>query len=123
MSKENSTSSDDGIVFLKNEPYTNGFSGSGQYTKKIYYLYHKVPTWLQFLLPKNSAVIEEAWNAYPHSKTIYTCDLFSKALIEMETHFLPNNGSQVFNIKLLYFKKEDVYPFEELKKEGTVLRK
>ena len=95
MSKLNTTSADDGIKILINEPYTGGPGGEGQYTKKIYYLYHKIPGWLQFLIPKNCHVIEEAWNAYPYSKTTYHIPLFSSAEIVMETNFLPDNGSNV----------------------------
>jgi hypothetical protein len=32
-----------GVEILKNEPYTNGPGGSGQYTHKIYHIGNKIP--------------------------------------------------------------------------------
>ena len=46
---------------------------SGQYTYKIYHLASKVPTMIRLLAPKGSLEVhEEAWNAYPYARTIYT---------------------------------------------------
>lgn len=37
---------------------------------------------------------EEAWNAYPYTKTRYTCPLVEKFFIEIETRYFNDDGSQ-----------------------------
>lgn len=43
---------------------------------------------------------EEAWNAYPYTKTRYTCPFVEKFSIEIETYYFPDDGHQenVFNM-------------------------
>jgi hypothetical protein len=45
-------------------------------------------------------VQEEAWNAYPYTKTIYTCPFIEKFSLEIETKYLNDGGDQenVFNL-------------------------
>ena len=68
-----------GVEILVNEPYTNGpgpggTSTNGQYTHKIYHIGSHLPAWFKNLLPKSALSAEEkAWNAYPYTKTIFTC--------------------------------------------------
>lgn len=53
------------------------------------------------LLPKSALTAEEeAWNAYPYTKTRYTCPFVEKFSIEIETYYYPDNGYQenVFNL-------------------------
>ena len=79
------TSGDEGIEWIKNEPYdnTDGHLGvsavtgtkvprnKGQYTLKRYLLRSKVPSIVTHLVPTNALfLVEEAWNAYPHCKTV-----------------------------------------------------
>ncbi len=79
-SKEN-TGGGEGIVVLKNEPFTNKtdlFANhtNGQYTHKIYKLQSKVPWWIRKLAPKGTLEMhEEAWNAYPFCKTVINVNL------------------------------------------------
>ena len=44
---------------LVNEPYTNGPGGNGQYTKKIFHIASKLPSWLRAILPKANLHVEE----------------------------------------------------------------
>lgn len=39
-------------------------------------------------------VEEEAWNAYPYTKTRYTCPFVEKFSLEIETYYYPDNGHQ-----------------------------
>lgn len=74
-----------GIEILINEPYdnTDGHWGvspitgitvprtRGQYTLKRYHLKSKFPAAAVALLPSDAVfLIEEAWNAYPHCRTV-----------------------------------------------------
>jgi len=94
-SREESSGTDSGIEILINEPYENGPGGSGQYTKKVYYVLSHLPGWIRALLPKTALTIEEeAWNAYPYTKTIFKCPLFSGLSLELETKYLPDDGRQ-----------------------------
>ncbi|CAG8533970.1 14303_t:CDS:2 [Ambispora leptoticha] len=66
------TGGGEGVEVLKNEPYENE-SGKGQYTYKIYHLSSKVPSIIRVLAPSGALELyEEAWNAYPHCKTVLT---------------------------------------------------
>lgn len=54
--------------------------------------------WLKALLPKSAMTVEEeAWNAYPYTKTRYTCPFVAKFSIEIETRYL-NDGGQTENV-------------------------
>jgi len=66
------TGGGEGVEVIKNEPYENA-EGKGQYTYKIYHLSSKVPTIIRALAPSGALELyEEAWNAYPHCKTVLT---------------------------------------------------
>lgn len=39
-------------------------------------------------------VEEEAWNAYPYTKTRYTCPFVEKFYLEIETYYFADNGHQ-----------------------------
>lgn len=59
------------------------------------------PGWLKALVPKSAfSVEEEAWNAYPYTKTRYTCSMIDKFSIEVETVYTNDGGHQenVFNL-------------------------
>lgn len=54
------------------------------------------------LLPKSALTVEEeAWNAYPYTKTRYTCPFVEKFSLEIETFYFPDDGHQenVFNLE------------------------
>eukprot|EP00123_Amoebidium_parasiticum_P019455 comp25787_c0_seq1/m.47036 comp25787_c0_seq1/g.47036 ORF comp25787_c0_seq1/g.47036 comp25787_c0_seq1/m.47036 type:complete len:269 (-) comp25787_c0_seq1:44-850(-) len=88
---KNNTGGGDGIEVQKNEPFENE-KGKGQYTYKLYYLTNKVPKVIKMIAPKGALVIhEEAWNAYPYCKTVYTNPDYMKDnfLIEIATWHKP----------------------------------
>ena len=47
------------LQILVNEPYTNGFGGSGQYTKKIFHLGSRLPMAIRAMLPKSALQVHE----------------------------------------------------------------
>ncbi|XP_009472264.1 PREDICTED: membrane-associated phosphatidylinositol transfer protein 1, partial [Nipponia nippon] len=82
-------------------PYSDGPGGSGQYTHKIYHVGSHIPSWFRALLPKAALQVEEeSWNAYPYTRTRYTCPFVEKFSIEIETYYRPDAGQQtnVFNL-------------------------
>lgn len=69
---------------------------TGQYTKKVYHLSSKVPTFIRAIAPKGSLVVfEEAWNAYPYCRTVITNDYMKEAFyICIESFHAPDRGDQ-----------------------------
>lgn len=52
-------------------------------------------------MPKSALTVEEeAWNAYPYTKTRYTCPFVEKFSLEIETCYLSDNGYQENVFKL-----------------------
>ncbi|KAF6206087.1 hypothetical protein GE061_017312 [Apolygus lucorum] len=100
-SREESKGAGSGIEILVNDPYEDGPGGNGQYTHKIYHVGSHLPGWLKSLLPKSAlSVEEEAWNAYPYTKTRYTCPFVEKFMLEIETYYFADNGHQENVFKL-----------------------
>ena len=57
--------------------------------------------WFRAILPKSALIVEEeAWNAYPYTKTIYRCPFIEKFVLEIETVYHNDDGHQenVFNL-------------------------
>lgn len=53
------------------------------------------------LLPKSAMTAEEeAWNAYPYTKTRFTCPFVEKFSLEIETYYFPDDGHQENVFKL-----------------------
>ncbi|CAF3544607.1 unnamed protein product [Rotaria sp. Silwood1] len=101
-SREETNSSGSGVEIIKNEPYTNGPGGNGQYTFKIYHIERHLPGWFKAILPANAMKIEEeAWNAYPYTKTRYRCPFIDRFLLEVETCYQTDFGTQenIFKLK------------------------
>lgn len=89
------------MEILVNEPYGDGPGGKGQYTRKIYHVGSRLPGWFKSLLPKSALMAEEeAWNAYPYTKTRYTSPFVEKFSIEIETYYFGDNGYQENVFKL-----------------------
>uniref|UniRef100_A0A8C3HSB4 Phosphatidylinositol transfer protein membrane associated 1 n=1 Tax=Chrysemys picta bellii TaxID=8478 RepID=A0A8C3HSB4_CHRPI len=100
-SREESSGEGSGVEILANRPYSDGPGGSGQYTHKIYHVGSHIPSWFRALLPKAALQVEEeSWNAYPYTRTRYTCPFVEKFSIEIETYYRPDAGKQtnVFNL-------------------------
>ncbi|KAK9696128.1 Phosphatidylinositol transfer protein [Popillia japonica] len=94
-SREESSGAGSGVEILINEPYEDGPGGKGQYTRKIYHVGSHLPGWLKGILPKTALMVEEeAWNAYPYTKTRYTCPFVEKFYLEIETFYFADNGHQ-----------------------------
>ncbi|CAH1098537.1 unnamed protein product [Psylliodes chrysocephalus] len=94
-SREESSGAGSGVEIIINEPYTHGPGGQGQYTRKIYHVGSHLPGWIKGILPKTALMVEEeAWNAYPYTKTRYTCPFVEKFYLEIETYYYPDNGHQ-----------------------------
>nr|CAD7586071.1 unnamed protein product [Timema genevievae] len=100
-SREESKGAGSGVEILVNEPYEDGPGGHGQYTHKIYHVGSHLPGWFKSLLPKSALTVEEeAWNAYPYTKTRYTCPFVEKFSLEIETYYFADNGHQENVFKL-----------------------
>lgn len=94
-SREESSGEGSGVEIIVNEPYEQGPGGKGQYTQKIYHVGSHLPGWFKSLLPKSALTVsEEAWNAYPYTKTRYTCPFVEKFSLEIETYYYADNGHQ-----------------------------
>lgn len=133
-SREESSGEGSGVEILVNEPYENGPGGKGQYTQKIYHVGSHLPGWFKSLLPKSALTVsEEAWNAYPYTKTRYTCPFVEKFSLEIETYYFPDNGHQenVFNltgsdlknrmIDIIDVVKDQLYGADYVKEEDPKL--
>ncbi|XP_052801776.1 protein retinal degeneration B-like isoform X2 [Mya arenaria] len=100
-SREESHGAGSGVEILENKPYLDGPGGTGQYTYKIYHIGSHLPGWFRAILPKSALrVEEEAWNAYPYTKTRYKCPFVEKFVLEVETHYLNDGGERdnMFNL-------------------------
>ncbi|CAN7988007.1 unnamed protein product, partial [Ixodes pacificus] len=94
-SREESKGAGSGVEILVNEPYEDGPGGCGQYTHKIYHVGSHLPGWFKALLPKSALTVEEeAWNAYPYTKTRYTCPFIERFYLEIETKYFGDAGEQ-----------------------------
>ncbi|XP_023372620.1 membrane-associated phosphatidylinositol transfer protein 2 isoform X4 [Otolemur garnettii] len=90
-----------GVEILENQPYTDGPGGSGQYTHKVYHVGMHIPSWFRSILPKAALrVVEESWNAYPYTRTRFTCPFVEKFSIDIETFYKSDAGENpdVFNL-------------------------
>ena len=84
------------MEFLENRPYTDGPNGSGQYTYKVYHIGRHLPNWFRGLVPKTALEVhEEAWNAYPYTRTKFSVPFVDKFSMEVETYFKQDAGEQV----------------------------
>ncbi|KAG8597580.1 hypothetical protein GDO81_002329 [Engystomops pustulosus] len=60
-----------------------------------------IPSWFRSILPKAALrVEEESWNAYPYTRTRYTCPFVEKFSIDIETFYKSDSGelANVFNL-------------------------
>ncbi|XP_058137278.1 membrane-associated phosphatidylinositol transfer protein 2 isoform X2 [Dasypus novemcinctus] len=82
-----------GVEILENRPYTDGPGGAGQYTHKVYHVGMHIPGWFRSILPKAALrVVEESWNAYPYTRTRFTCPFVEKFSIDIETFYKTDAG-------------------------------
>ncbi|XP_018412348.1 PREDICTED: membrane-associated phosphatidylinositol transfer protein 2 [Nanorana parkeri] len=100
-SREETCGEGSGVEILENRPYTDGPGGTGQYTHKVYHIGMHIPSWFRSILPKAALrVEEESWNAYPYTRTRYTCPFVEKFSIDIETFYKSESGelANVFNL-------------------------
>ena len=91
------------MEILENVPYKDGPGGNGQYTKKIYHIGSHIPGWMKAFLPKTALrVEEEAWNAYPYTKTRTTCPFMDKFHLDVETYYYSDPGLLVSNSLVIF---------------------
>ncbi|KAN0016424.1 hypothetical protein ACTFIU_006391 [Dictyostelium citrinum] len=93
ISKKN-TSLGEGIEVLENKPFADGAT-TGFFTRKIFHLGGRLPTWLRSFAPTSLQIEEKAWNAYPYCKTSYACPLLGDRFsVSIETRYEPDSGTQ-----------------------------
>uniref|UniRef100_A0A8R1E7A4 Phosphatidylinositol transfer protein N-terminal domain-containing protein n=1 Tax=Caenorhabditis japonica TaxID=281687 RepID=A0A8R1E7A4_CAEJA len=100
-SRLDSHGKDSGVEIISNKPYTDGPGKCGQYTFKIYHVGSRIPAWIRTVLPTNALEAhEEAWNAYPVTKTRYSTPMMDRFSLEVETLYYDDYGQQenVFNL-------------------------
>ncbi|KAK2887994.1 membrane-associated phosphatidylinositol transfer protein 2-like isoform X3 [Channa argus] len=114
-SREESCGEGSGVEILENKPYEDGPGGSGQYTHKVYHIGKHIPSWFCAILPQAALrVEEESWNAYPYTRTRYTCPFVEKFSIDIETYYKPDTGNQVdvFNLSSTEKRQRTVDPID-----------
>ncbi|CAG0925094.1 unnamed protein product, partial [Notodromas monacha] len=121
-SRDESKGAGSGVEIMVNEPYTDGPgpNGTGQYTRKIYHIGSHLPGWLKSLMPKSALIVEEeAWNAYPYTKTKYKCPFVERFTLEIETYYFNDDGSQenVFNLSRSELRERAVDVIDIVKDE------
>ncbi|KAM6902526.1 LOW QUALITY PROTEIN: membrane-associated phosphatidylinositol transfer protein 2-like [Xenentodon cancila] len=117
-SREESCGEGSGVEILENKPYEDGPGGSGQYTHKVYHIGKHIPSWFCAILPQAALrVEEESWNAYPYTRTRYTCPFVEKFSIDIETYYKPDTGTQadVFNMSSAEKRQRTVDPIDIVK--------
>ncbi|XP_029024534.1 membrane-associated phosphatidylinositol transfer protein 2-like isoform X1 [Betta splendens] len=117
-SREESCGEGSGVEILENKPYEDGPGGSGQYTHKVYHIGKHIPSWFCAILPQAALrVEEESWNAYPYTRTRYTCPFVEKFSIDIETYYKPDTGNQadVFNLCTAEKRQRTVDPIDIVK--------
>ncbi|XP_047238214.1 membrane-associated phosphatidylinositol transfer protein 2-like isoform X2 [Girardinichthys multiradiatus] len=114
-SREESCGEGSGVEILENKPYTDGPGGTGQYTHKVYHIGMHIPSWFRSILPKAALrVEEESWNAYPYTRTRYTCPFVEKFSIDIETYYKPDTGNHadVFNLSAADKRQRTIDPID-----------
>eukprot|EP00764_Aduncisulcus_paluster_P006582 gnl/Carplike_NY0171/2197_a2959_512.p1 GENE.gnl/Carplike_NY0171/2197_a2959_512~~gnl/Carplike_NY0171/2197_a2959_512.p1 ORF type:complete len:521 (-),score=173.16 gnl/Carplike_NY0171/2197_a2959_512:947-2428(-) len=85
------------IIFVTNEEQTRG-GVKGIYTEKIFNLQKSIPKVLQLLAGKKNRskmmAYEYCWNAYPYSKTWYSCPLLKHFFLSVESYHETIGGEQ-----------------------------
>ncbi|XP_056146595.1 membrane-associated phosphatidylinositol transfer protein 2-like [Lampris incognitus] len=117
-SREESCGEGSGVEILENKPYEDGPGGTGQYTHKVYHIGKHIPSWFCAILPQAALrVEEESWNAYPYTRTRYTCPFVEKFCIDIETYYKPDTGNQVdvFNLSSAEKRQRTVDPIDIVK--------
>ncbi|NXI51950.1 PITM2 protein, partial [Chloroceryle aenea] len=117
-SREETCGEGSGVEILENRPYMDGPGGNGQYTHKVYHIGMHIPSWFRSILPKAALrVEEESWNAYPYTRTRYTCPFVEKFSIDIETYYKtdPGEHGNVFNLSAAEKRQTILDPIDIVK--------
>ncbi|KAL6902319.1 hypothetical protein ACP4OV_005195 [Aristida adscensionis] len=91
--EQQNTNSKEGVEVLQQVPFEDEKLGKGQFTSKVYHLQSKIPSWMKgFASASALTVHEESWSAFPKSRTVIKCPLFSKCSLTIDTVNRPDNG-------------------------------
>ncbi|KAH8038409.1 hypothetical protein HPB51_001523 [Rhipicephalus microplus] len=102
-SREESKGVGSGVEIMVNEPYTDGPEVRASTPTRFITLeatclvshHASLFCWFKALLPKSALTVEEeAWNAYPYTKTRYTCPFIERFYLEIETKYFADAGEQ-----------------------------
>ncbi|OCT98382.1 hypothetical protein XELAEV_18010614mg [Xenopus laevis] len=77
-----------------------------------------IPSWFRSILPKAALRIEEeSWNAYPYTRTRYTCPFVEKFSIDIETYYKSDSGdhANVFNLSPAEKRQTTLDPIDIVK--------
>ncbi|CAN6301280.1 unnamed protein product [Urochloa humidicola] len=92
--EQQNTNSKEGVEVLQQVPFEDEKLGKGQLTSKLYHLQSKIPSWLKGFAPASALTVhEDSWCAFPKSRTVIKCPLFSKCSLTIDTVNRPDNGS------------------------------
>ncbi|KAF6729725.1 Membrane-associated phosphatidylinositol transfer protein 2 [Oryzias melastigma] len=96
-SREESCGEGSGVEILENKPYTDGPAGSVPFCPKL-------PCGLK----------RSQWNAYPYTRTRYTCPFVEKFSIDIETYYKADTGNQpdVFNLSAADKRQRTIDPID-----------
>ena len=62
----------------------------------MYHIGRHLPSWFRGMAPKTALEVhEESWNAYPYTKTKFSVPFVDKFMLEVDTVFQPDAGTQV----------------------------
>ncbi|KAK3147581.1 hypothetical protein QOZ80_3BG0284130 [Eleusine coracana subsp. coracana] len=91
--EQQNTNSKEGVEVLQQAPFEDAKLGKGQFTSKAYHLQSKIPSWMKGFAPASALTVhEDSWCAFPKSRTVIKCPLFSKCSLTVDTVNRPDNG-------------------------------
>ncbi|KAJ1297638.1 hypothetical protein BS78_01G392400 [Paspalum vaginatum] len=91
--EQQNTNSKEGVEVLQQVPFEDDKLGKGQFTSKAYHLQSKIPSWMKGFAPASALTVhEDSWCAFPKSRTVIKCPLFSKCSLTIDTVNRPDNG-------------------------------
>lgn len=91
--EQQNTNSKEGVEVVQQVPFEDEKLGKGQFTSKLYHLQSKIPSWMKGFAPASALTVhEDSWCAFPKSRTVIKCPLFSKCSLTIDTVTRPDNG-------------------------------
>ncbi|CAL4922143.1 unnamed protein product [Urochloa decumbens] len=91
--EQQNTNSKEGVEVLQQVPFEDEKLGKGQFTSKHYHLQSKIPSWMKGFASSSALTVhEDSWCAFPKSRTVIKCPLFSKCSLTIDTVNRPDNG-------------------------------